>query len=217
MTKRPARRATPSRPTASRRSSGRVLAVVLGALALVAVVGIAIAIANEDPADDRPAFGPVRVEGTALPQLSGGTDQAVGQPVPRVEGVDPDGNRTTLSGGEPMLVAFLAHWCPHCNAELPVLVDLTEDGTFDGVRMVAVLTDSRRGAPNYPPARWLDRAGWTGDVLLDDERLTAASAYGVTGYPFIVAVGADGEVVARTSGEVPASTLAALADAARGG
>ena len=42
---------------------------------------------------------------------------------------------------------------------------------------------------------------------------TAAQAYGVTGYPFLTFIDADGNVVARTSGELPVEELQALVDA----
>ena len=50
-------------------------------------------------------------------------------------------------------------------------------------------------------------------MIADDVEQTAAQAYGVTGYPFLTFIDADGNVVARTSGELPVETLQALADA----
>ncbi len=46
--------------------------------------------------------------------------------------------------------------------------------------------------PNFPPADWLQDEGWSGDVLVDDESMTAATAYGLAGYPFLVMLDADG-------------------------
>jgi cytochrome c biogenesis protein CcmG/thiol:disulfide interchange protein DsbE len=214
---------TRTRPRTQKQNQNRrapVLAIALGAVALVAIIGIAISVGSEaERQDDVPSFGPVAVEGTALAPLPrSGTDPAVGTEAPIVAGIDADEAPTAIGGpGEPTIVAFLAHWCPHCNAELPILVDLQEDGTFDGVRTVAVLTGTNSAAPNYPPVSWLDDAGWSGDVLLDDESSTAAGAYGLTSYPLLVALDADGAVVARTSGERSAEEVAAMADAARSG
>jgi hypothetical protein len=87
---------------------------------------------------------------------------------------------------------------------------------WSAFRAVAVLTGTNAAAQNYPPVPWLEESGWAGDTLLDDEEFTAASAYGLTAYPFLVALDADGNVVARTSGERSAAEVAALADAARG-
>lgn len=165
------------------------------------------------------AYGEVTIDGDALPTLgSGGADPAVGTVPPALSGRGLDGSPTTVGGGPgaPTLVAFLAHWCPHCQRELPILVDEAEAGTFDGLRMVAVLTGTNADYPNFPPGDWLEDEGWTGDVLLDDRSYSAAQAWGLSGYPYMVLLDADGEVVARTSGELGPAQLADLADAARG-
>ena len=96
-----------------------------------------------------------------------------------------------------------------------MLVGAELDGIFDGIRTVAVLTGTNPSAPDFPPAAWIQREGWTGDVLLDDEAGTAAAAYGLSGYPFLVWVDADGDVVARTSGELAIDELEGLADRIR--
>ncbi len=113
-----------------------------------------------------------------------------------------------------MVIAFLAHWCPHCQAEVPRLVDVADaDGTVDGVALAAVATASSPERPNYPPGPWLADEGWPGPVMVDSEveaadRLpTAAAAYGESGFPFLVAVDADGTVVARASGEKDEDSL----------
>jgi thiol-disulfide isomerase/thioredoxin len=191
-------------------------------VAVIVGVGIVIAMArgeDDTTAGDAPVFGEVTVEGAPLPELTAERpDPAAGQAAPVVRGSAPDGTPVTIGGpGEPALIAFLAHWCPHCQAEVPVIVDLDADGGFEGVRTVAVLTQSNEQAPNFPPVPWLEREGWPGDVMLDDESASAALAYGLSGFPMLVAVDRDGDVVARTSGEVPVAGLEALADAARGG
>ena len=220
--KRKKKQTRPYQPPPSERKLP-VVGIAIGAVALVLAVGLAVALAGSggDDAveDDRPAFGPVTVTGTSLPTFAATDgDAAAGAETPTVEGVDPDGGAVSVGGaasGEPTLVAFLAHWCPHCQAELPVLVDLEADGAFEGVRTVAVLTGTDDNAPNFPPAAWLDEEGWTGDVLLDDEAATAAQAFGLQGYPFLVVLDGEGRVVARTSGELPAEEVEALVDAAR--
>jgi thiol-disulfide isomerase/thioredoxin len=209
-----------------------ILPLALGAVVVVLAIGLALAFtAGEDePAADGQgstnpdlagaelaAFGPVTVEGTPLPafaQTEG--DPAAGTPAPRLVGEAPSGTPTEVGGaGQPTLVAFLAHWCPHCQRELPVIVDLEEEGALDGMRTVAVLTGTDEAAPNYPPADWLIEEGWTGDVLVDDESTTAGAAYGLAGYPFLVFLDADGNVVARASGELGAEAITQLADAAK--
>jgi cytochrome c biogenesis protein CcmG/thiol:disulfide interchange protein DsbE len=214
MSNRPnrSRRPEPRRSVPPDRS--RALWIVAGVVALVVALGVVIALAGggEESTDDgRPDVGPVAIEGQALPEPGDGSDPAAGTLAPRIEGTDPEGDAITVGGsGEPTLVAFLAHWCPHCQAEVPVLVDLMEDGSLDGVRTVGVLTATDRSRPNHPPVAWLEREGWAGEILLDDEQGTAARSYGLDGFPFIVFLDADGNVVARTSGEVGADALREL-------
>jgi cytochrome c biogenesis protein CcmG, thiol:disulfide interchange protein DsbE len=222
MTSRTATRRRPTPAPPPRRIP--LLPAVLVGVALVAVIGVAVALAGGDSTDGpggtgsgaAPVFGAVTVEGPSLPVFTDdGPDAALGQPGPTLLGEDATGGGVTVGGaGEPTLVVFLAHWCPHCQAELPVLVDLAATGQLDGIRLVAVLTGTNADAPNYPPVPWLDREGWTGDVLVDDAASTAASAYGLAGYPFIVALDEQGNVADRASGELPAADVLALVEAA---
>ena len=60
-----------------------------------------------------------------------------------------------------MAIWFVAHWCPHCQAEVPRIVALAEQGRLpEGVDVAAVSTAVDATAPNYPPSAWLDRVGW---------------------------------------------------------
>jgi thiol-disulfide isomerase/thioredoxin len=132
-----------------------------------------------------------------------------------VEGEDPEGGTVSVGGpGRTTLVVFLAHYCPHCQAEVPVLVEMAEDGAFDGYRLVGVLTGTNPEAPNFPPVAWLEREGWPGEVLLDDERSSAALAYGLPAYPFLVVLDEGGRVVARASGEQPPEVIEGMLEAA---
>lgn len=222
MSNRPNRsRPAPARSRPAPGGQGRTLLIIgIGALAVVAI-GVAIALAGgagDDPAlDGTPAVGPVFAEGPPLPAFSTTADDpALGRTPPRVEGTDPDGAPVTIQAtGTPTVVAFLAHWCPHCQAEVPVLVDLMEQGDLEGVRMVGVLTGTKANQPNFPPVAWLEREGWAGEILLDDEEGTAAKMYGLSGFPFLVFLDGNGTVVARTSGELPAEDILSLVAQAR--
>ena len=44
---------------------------------------------------------------------------------------------------------------------------------------------------------------WPFPVLADSTQFTAATAYGLSAYPYFVLVNADGKVAARATGEVP--------------
>jgi cytochrome c biogenesis protein CcmG/thiol:disulfide interchange protein DsbE len=184
---------------------GTLVVIVVAALAAGALTGIA---GRDDrvagAATDLPQTRPLRVAGEPLPGLGeGGADQAVGRTAPELRGASFDGRPVTIArDGTPTALVFLAHWCPHCRAELPVLVRWLDNGRLpSGVRFYAVSTAVRPGLPGYPPSGWLREAGWPAPVLADDPAGSAATAFGLSGYPFFVLVDGRGRVVARASGE----------------
>ena len=59
------------------------------------------------------------------------------------------------------MVVFLAHWCPHCNDEIPVLQEWAADGRHPrGPAGRRREHGGQRRAPNYPPDEWLVEKGW---------------------------------------------------------
>jgi cytochrome c biogenesis protein CcmG/thiol:disulfide interchange protein DsbE len=164
------------------------------------------------PPEFLPAIRPVEVSGEPLPSLDGAepdADPAVGMPVPVLVGEDYAGNPVRIDPAEdgPTMVVFLAHWCPHCNAEVPRLTGLRDAGRLPSeLNIVAVATGSDPRRPNFPPGDWLDEMDWTWPAMADDIDLTegawvAAAAYGIDGYPFLALVDADGNLAARWSDE----------------
>jgi thiol-disulfide isomerase/thioredoxin len=207
----------PPAPAPDRRA--KVLMAAGGALLVLVIAGLLVALLSDDDgeasgAEDQSDFGSVQVDGEPLPTFDANlADSAIGLAAPTLTGSTPTGDAIEVGGGgEPTLVVFLAHWCPHCQAEVPVLVEMADDGAFDGVRTVAVLTGTNPDAPNYPPAPWLEREGWPGDVMLDDQAATAAAAFGISSYPYLVMLDGDGQVTGRLAGEQPTEAVAALVD-----
>jgi thiol-disulfide isomerase/thioredoxin len=218
------RQAPKQRTTAAKaRSAGRgstttrrwFLAGIVAVLVVAAVVAIAASRGDDDVEAKPGEVGPrVTVEGTPLPTFAGVTpDPTLGSPTPVLTGESFDGHRVTTQGtGRPQVIVFLAHWCPHCRAEVPRLVELARDGAFDGVDVIAVATDTRPEAPNYPPSAWLEREDWPFPVLADDAELRAGRAFGLRNFPYFVFVDADGDVVGRASGEVDPQGLRTALD-----
>jgi thiol-disulfide isomerase/thioredoxin len=128
---------------------------------------------------------------------------------PTLVGVDFDGNPVRVDAAQdgPTMVVFVAHWCPHCNAEIPVLNELRDAGEFPAdLNVIAVSTSPRVEGSYFPPAEWLDDIGWEWPAMADGVDLTtgsflAADAYGVNSFPFTTVIDADGKVAARWSGE----------------
>src|SRR5690606_20036411 len=137
-------------------------------------------------------------------------DPAVGQTPPTLTGQDFEGEPSSIDPGDgrATVVVFLAHWCPHCQKEVPMIQGWVDDGNLpDDVDLYAVTTATRADQNNYPPSEWLEREGWSEGILLDDPDQSAASAWGLTGYPYIVFIDAEGQVVRRASGELPEEDL----------
>lgn len=185
-----------------------------GIVGLALIVLLAISIAGEEEIDDSIGFGEVTMEGDVLPVLTDpANDPAVGTTAPTVSGADWEDNSYSIAAdGTPKLLVFLAHWCSHCQAEVPVVQQWLDDGGLpDGVDIysLTVATDPLR--PNWPPQEWLENEGWTVPVIMDDEIGTAAAGYGMAGTPMYVVLDGDNNVLQRVSGEIGVVGLDTLA------
>lgn len=166
----------------------------------------------EVPAEFVPAVAAMDVSGENLARLETDDiddDPTLGTPAPTIVGLDFDGNPVTIDAAAdgPTMVVFLAHWCPHCNAEIPVLNELRDAGRFpDDLNIVAISTAPNPERPNWPPAEWLDEMNWTWPAIADGVDVeagvfTGAEAFGVSGFPFVVLLDDNGDIAARWSGE----------------
>ena len=190
--------------------SPRVIAgIVVGIAVVLALVAVLLRSGTDGSASDTTAegsveIGSVRIEGqTLVPHVEGPSDAGTGARAPQLVGTGFDGQPLSIAPGtEPMVVVFVAHWCPHCQAEVPLLAAWASGGVRNGVAVRAVSTSTTSERPNYPPSAWLAREGFTIPTLADDAKSSAASAYGLTSFPYFVAMDAKGNVVARVSGEL---------------
>lgn len=160
---------------------------------------------------------PVTVTGNPLTPFAGPSgDPAVGVTAPVLDGFDFDGQPITIGpDGSPKMVVVLAHWCPHCNAEVPVINAWKDAGGVpEGLEVVGISTAVAADRDHYPPSEWIDEMAWTWPVLADSPTEEAAAAMGVTGFPTMIILDGDGTVLARTSGEMSMAALDAFVDAA---
>ena len=187
--------------------------LIWGGVAVVVVVALVIALVASGGSDSGSSAkggavetAPVTVSGAKLPTYTGSSpDAAVGDTMPTLTGqaLSTGKGMEIAPNSKPQAIVFVAHWCPHCQAEVPRLVALAKKGAFDGVDVTAVATGTNPGYPNYPPSSWLEKVNWPYKVLADSAKGTAAQAYGLASYPYFVLVDASGKVVGRASGEVP--------------
>lgn len=206
MTTRNKRTQTKSKPPAKKLPVGWIAAGVL-AFALAVAMGLSLG----DTSDSGPEFGSPAVTGEPLEVLvEAMADPAIGRAIPAVSGADFDGARVSISPDDgPQAIVFLAHWCPHCQAEVPEVQQWVDQGGLPhGVSLMSVATAIDDNRPNYPSSAWLDREGWTAPVLVDDEAGSVWQAFGGSAFPYWVFVNADGTVAARTSGNLSVETLA---------
>lgn len=162
-----------------------------------------------DPAD---AYGAtIAATGDALPMLSMSSDQpdtALGLPLPGIAGTDYAGNPLAIAAdGRPKLIVALAHWCPYCNAMIPILEEWYAAGLPEGLEVVSLSVYANSTRANFPPASWLAAAGWSLPLIADDAAGTLAATLGIPAVPYWLLVSADGTVLARTTGQRDAAFL----------
>lgn len=167
--------------------------------------------------DDSVGFGDVTVEGGVLPVFeSGGLDASLQTVAPSVAGSDWEGSPVTIEAdGRAKIIVFLAHWCPHCQTEVPELVDWLDAGNLpDDVDLyvVTVLTDASQS--NWPPQDWLVSEGLTAPTIMDDAARSAATAFGLASVPFHVVLDGENQVLVRVAGGMGASGLDTLVEIA---
>jgi cytochrome c biogenesis protein CcmG, thiol:disulfide interchange protein DsbE len=155
---------------------------------------------------------PVTVTGTPLDPLpQHGADPAVGQMAPQLSGFTFDGSTVAIDPSKgPVMLVFLAHWCPHCNREVPEFMKWKASGDVPAnLQVIAVTTAVNPNRDFYPPSKWIVDKGWTWPVMADSETSDAAQAMGVSSFPFSVMIGEDGTVLGRVTGELGQDGIAA--------
>lgn len=194
--------------------------IVGGVVGLGLIVALAASIATEPEIDESIGYGDPTVEGDSLPVYATGTqDVAIGLTAPTVTGADWEGNPVTIEpDGTAKIILFLAHWCPHCQNEVPVVQDWIDGGNLpEGVELISVVTSTDRSRTNWPPQDWLEEEGWTSPSIMDDRIGTVAANYGMAGTPFYVVLDGENTNLGRVSGEIGVEGLNALAALAQSG
>ncbi len=147
----------------------------------------------------------VTIEGEALPAwTSDGEDAAVGQVAPEITGTDMNGEPAAIKAdGRAKAIYFIAHWCRHCQDEVPVVADLIEKGEQPAeLDIYAISTDVRGNQGNFPPSEWLEKEGFQPPTISDNGDNDALASYGSGPFPYVVYLDADHKVVARSAGQL---------------
>ena len=191
------------------RAQRRNLLIVLAVIAAVVLAGAVLLSGGGEDTDGfagPSAPGEVSIERAAGPQLA--TGEAVpGFQAPSLTGSEVDWNDYE---GSPTVLVVWASWCPHCQAELPVLVPAVQQRS--GLELVSVTT-SIGVNPGPTPPGFLAEEGLTMTTAVDDAQGTLAAGLGVTSFPTVYYVDASGRVIAATVGETSQQDIEAHLDA----
>ena len=219
-------------------SSKGFMLVVLG-LVVVGLAAVAFVVGNsggdevaesaaagtENASSDGAETATVEVVGETLPPMPEGVrisdasnDAAAGTVAPTITGTGFDGSEVTIGpDGRAKAVYFVAHWCPHCQEEVPLVQGLVDQGTVPAdLDVYAVSTAVNSGQGNFPPSAWLAEEGFTPMTMRDDETSTAFAGFGGGSFPYVVYLDADNQVVARSAGSLDAETTTQLWELAAG-
>jgi len=169
-----------------------------------------------DESTEEAPTGEVTIDGDHLePMPDGllrsdeGDDPVVGTVAPTLTGTTFDGTEVSLApDGVAKVIYFVAHWCPHCQVEVPMIQSLIDAGSVpEELEIYAVSTAYDSGQGN-PPAEWLKSEGFSPITLRDDAANQALASFGGTAFPFAVYLDGGNNVVARSAGSLdPDSTL----------
>jgi thiol-disulfide isomerase/thioredoxin len=213
----------------------KLFVLAIAAIVVIGMAGIAF-VANsvggdDDSAGDEAASGaaadgdePAVIEQTAAVTLGGDalsplpeglkisnvdTDPLGGQLAPTLTATTFDGSEVTIEpDGSPKVIYFLAHWCPHCQAEVPLIQGLIDDGSLpDGVDVYGVSSIVDDTRDNHPPSDWFAAEAFSPTVVRDDADSSAFLHFGGSGLPYAVYLDGDHRVVARSVGSLDANGI----------
>jgi thiol-disulfide isomerase/thioredoxin len=127
-----------------------------------------------------------------------------GKTVPSFTAPALGGGTASWKPGQPTVLVIWAAWCPHCQAELPALQQLHTK--YPDVNVVSVVS-AQGQEPGPSPEELVAQDHITFPVAVDDSAQSLVNAMGVTGFPTIYFVNADGTVFDQLSGEPPELAL----------
>jgi thiol-disulfide isomerase/thioredoxin len=212
-TKRDRRRAAAEakREAVRKEQQRRNLTYALGGIGLIAVVVIVVMVLMAGGGDGGgggpSAAGEVTVQGAPRDAPLGPGETVPGYRAPRL-----GGGTVAWSdhSGRPVVLSLWAPWCPHCQAELPVLDRVMQDYPAVGFTTIATSID-----PSRPPSAeaFMADKGLSFPVAVDDGNGTLASAFGLKVFPTLYFVNSDGTVAQEMEGEVDEATLRSTIEA----
>jgi peroxiredoxin len=138
-----------------------------------------------------------------------------------------DGKTYSLSDykGKVVLVEFMATWCPHCQEDAPIMNQLYEAYKDKNVQILAVnaspwghkYNDGDDSRVAMADLTWFRDTYQVAFPMLFDQNVQSASAYGVTRFPTIFVVDANGKIAAQIENPPTLTNMSAALDKALAG
>jgi cytochrome c biogenesis protein CcmG, thiol:disulfide interchange protein DsbE len=186
------------------KTTNRTGMIIGGAVAVLVAVAAVLAIAmsggggEESGKGSVPFEAVVEITGEELPTQDG----VSGKKAPGFAGVNYENEPVSFTPGAdgPAILVFGAHWCPHCNTEIPKIASWARGNDLGKVRLILVSTAEQQMRENFPASGWVKGLEWPGEVLADDAESSLLRAYGLQGFPGIAVVQSDGTMVLRGTG-----------------
>jgi len=195
------------RQAQQRAARQRALWIAVALMAVAVVIGAVLLGGGEG--DDGSATAPA---GSVSIDPGPGAQLEIGDPVPAFSASALDGGTVSWSDyeGAPAVLVVWASWCPHCQAELPILVPAVQ--AREGVELVSVTTAMGQ-QPGPTPSEFLADEGLTLTTAVDDGAGTLMQGLGVSSFPTVYYVAADGTVAGVTVGESSEAAIESNLDA----
>ncbi len=150
-------------------------------------------------ANPSPASSPPVLPAAPVPAPTPVRGTGVGNAAPDFRFNGSDGKTVSLSDlrGHPVVVNFWASWCGPCQAEMPLLEDLSRDTSLRDKGLVFYGVDI--GEKEATVQSFMSAHGFTFPVLLD-ARQDIAEAYNIRAIPATFFIDKDGVIKARRDG-----------------
>lgn len=192
----------------------RILTLSLSLTAMVVLIGIAVIAStnnNNQSTDDLIANAENEAREEAENREETESDKpvlvaTVNHPAPELDVVDLKENPIKLADyeGKPMMIEFIATWCPHCNKVAPRVAKALKD--YPEVEYLMV------GSANEPPKKveaFHKKYNLPGDVGIDSKKLATIRIYQGTGYPTFAFLDRNHKVKSLDTGEPTVASLKA--------